>query len=129
MAKRIRNNNCCAQENGRQSVFGTIGYLAPEGVLQDQSYDQRIDTYSLGVILFNIVTREELFTGDQDDVKAKTLVQRPKLRQRVWENYSGELRRFVKNLLAKDQSKRMNVSEALRHRWLTGTTTQSVRKD
>lgn len=65
MAKRTKGTSSNTHKR-RNSLFGTVGYMAPEVILKDQNYDQRIDTYSLGVVLYNIVTREELFTGNQE---------------------------------------------------------------
>lgn len=62
-----------ADHKSKKKIFGTIGYMAPEVVQDDQKYDHRIDTYSLGVILFNMVTREELYTGTANEIQKKTL--------------------------------------------------------
>ena len=45
-------------------MFGTIGYIAPEALIYDQSYDEAIDLYSLGVILYMLVTKKKLFSGN-----------------------------------------------------------------
>ena len=39
---------------------GTIGYVAPE-VLRDQIYDYKVDMFSVGVILFILLTGEMPF--------------------------------------------------------------------
>lgn len=51
-------------------VFGTLGYLAPERLRGDHAADTRGDVYSLGVVLF------ELLTGRMPvDLKGRSLVE------------------------------------------------------
>lgn len=52
-------------EIGRQGVndeFGTMGYQAPE-VLAQNDYDESIDCFSLGVLLYNFVTGQMPFAA------------------------------------------------------------------
>jgi serine/threonine-protein kinase len=41
-------------------VLGTVGYMAPEQMLDSSTVDARSDVYSLGVLLFHVLTLEPL---------------------------------------------------------------------
>ena len=51
------------KEFGGKRILGTTYYIAPETILGSQ-VDRRTDLYSLGVLLYHIVTRKLPFTGD-----------------------------------------------------------------
>lgn len=53
-----------SQHTESSSVIGTVAYLAPELVLRGQA-DARSDVYSLGVMLFELLTGRQPFLGEQ----------------------------------------------------------------
>jgi serine/threonine protein kinase len=50
-----RQTNSCTETDGNGSLFGTLEYLAPEQALGG-SVDARTDLYSLGIVLFEMLT-------------------------------------------------------------------------
>jgi serine/threonine-protein kinase len=50
-----RRTNACTETDGNGSLFGTLDYLAPEQALGG-SVDARTDLYSLGIVLFEMLT-------------------------------------------------------------------------
>lgn len=50
-----------------EEVMGTPAYMSPEQVQGRQDLDCRADIYSLGAMLYHLVTGRMLFEGDDDD--------------------------------------------------------------
>ena len=53
-------------EKGMHTVLGTPYYMAPE-ILSRNRYDEKCDVWSLGVILFCMLTGKPPFYGSTDD--------------------------------------------------------------
>ena len=49
-------------------VYGTPGFLAPEQIRHGDAVDGRADLYSLGVVLYRLVSGRRPFYGTRDDV-------------------------------------------------------------
>ncbi len=96
------------QSNQTQAgiVVGTAGYIAPEQ-LRGQAVDGRADVFSIGVVLFELVTNQLLFSGDNiETIFFKTLTKStPRLRFPDNRTLPG-LQQIVEGALAKDPSER-----------------------
>ena len=88
------------------SFVGTVGYAAPEQCL-GQSVDARADVFSLGVMLFEMLTGEPPFSGDLAKVvRAMLSGGAPRVRDRL-PSLRVELERLVARMLATDRSQRL----------------------
>ena len=72
---------------GTQSIddeFGTLGYQSPE-VLKGLDYDEMIDNWSLGVLLYNLVTGKMPFYGKTAiKIDKATLNDKPSFKEKAW---------------------------------------------
>jgi len=84
------------------STLGTIHYMAPEQ-LQGTEVDNRSDIWSLGVVLYEMLTGEVPFTGDYESaVHYAILNEEPKLLKDIKSKYFINIGKF----LAKEPSSR-----------------------
>ena len=95
----------------KQRPAGTLFYMSPELISND--YDQRTDLWSLGVILFQLITKRHLFkSSTQRYLLAQILNFDTSLIQNG--NYGDEgLQRLLKGLLEPNPDQRMSAEEAL----------------
>lgn len=97
-----------------QKVMGTPRYIAPENLLH-QPCDHRSDIYSLGVILFELVTLNQAFSGDSAaDVIAKVKTGKfNALRHRFSHRIHPDLAAVISKATAHDVNSRYATTEAL----------------
>ena len=87
-------------------ILGTLRYMSPEQA-RGRSVDARSDIFSLGVVLYEMLTEQPLFAGESDaDVVAAIIhKQAPPLATYLPE-VPSELDRIVQKALAKDREQR-----------------------
>ncbi|KAA1472825.1 kinase-like protein [Dentipellis sp. KUC8613] len=111
-----------------RTMCGTPSYLAPEVVNQvDASgYDHLVDSWSVGVIVFSMLTGASPFEEDS----ALPITDRIREREVNWrvltETGASELAHdFIHRLLETDPKKRMTMPAALEHPWLANVDSQT----
>jgi serine/threonine protein kinase len=97
-----------------QCVLGTVDYFAPEAVCSRLRVDQRSDLYSLGVVLFQMLTGRLPFTGvtPAEIVAAHVSAEPPPLRSLV-SSLPNMVCDVVKTLLAKQPLRRYDSAREL----------------
>lgn len=100
-----------------QGRVGDVSYSAPEIVIG--TYDQKIDLWSCGVILYLALAGYLPYVGDTDSQTLRRIVEDGlAFPSPDWHDVSQEGSMFVEALLAKDPMQRVTASEALQNVWL-----------
>lgn len=118
---------------------GSAEYLAPEVVeafINDMSYDKRCDLWSLGVIVYIMLSGKVPFTAKCGvdcgwDRGAECRDCQQHLFERIqagvydfpaedWDRISEDAKDLIRHLLQHDVTMRYSAADVLRHSWITG---------
>ena len=133
--------------NSLITLCGTAAYMAPE-ILNYQPYDQRVDNWSVGVILFMLLggyapfdehrceTNHNKNHGPPNNNTTTTnnnIINnnRYRLNQQIrqghyimhpqnWDGVSPDAKALIKGLLTVNMKQRLTMEQALEHPWMTG---------
>jgi calcium-dependent protein kinase len=98
-------------------MTGTIAYMAPE-MVQGKSYGEQCDIWSLGVIMWPMLTGDILFPHDSE-ATCKKLITNPAYLKRRLREIRGTVHRdehdILSRMLEADPQKRISAKEALLH--------------
>ena len=98
---------------GEGVIIGTPEYMSPEQV-DGKETDQRSDIYSLGIVLYEMVTGRPPFEGDSTfSVALKQKAESPPAPQKINPQIPEELSRLILKCLEKDATKRYQSTEDL----------------
>mmetsp|Transcript_1474 Transcript_1474/g.1458 ORF Transcript_1474/g.1458 Transcript_1474/m.1458 type:complete len:282 (+) Transcript_1474:361-1206(+) len=98
--------------------FGTIGYVAPE-VLVQKPYGKAVDLWSLGVMIYVLLSGMLPFeSNDNKETAKKTIYNQTSFEHPCWQYASKEVKHLIKGLLEKDRFQRMSIEEVLTHPWI-----------
>lgn len=107
LAKRLASGEAAPLDSTQSAVLsGTPGYIAPE-ILLAQDADARSDIFSLGVVLYEALTRQHPFTGKTfTEAADKTLHHTPAPLHEVVPTAPAELEGVIGKMMAKDPAER-----------------------
>jgi hypothetical protein len=98
----------------RHEIAGTVPYMAPEQVSGDAHVlDGRTDVYSLGVVLYRLLTGRLPFAGEAERVKEEILKRPPPVPRMVDERVPLDLERICLKCLSKAAADRYSTAQDL----------------
>ncbi|XP_042017253.1 phosphoenolpyruvate carboxylase kinase 1-like [Salvia splendens] len=99
-------------------VVGTPYYVAPE-VLMGGNYDEKVDVWSAGVILYMMLAGVPPFYGD-GPVETFEAVLRERLRfpTKLFRSVSPEAKDLLRKMICKDACRRFSAEQVLSHPWI-----------
>jgi calcium-dependent protein kinase len=109
-----------------KTACGTMAYVAPE-VLTD-SYTSQCDLWSMGVIVFILLSGSMPFHGDSGAIKNKIIEGDFTMKKAKWDPISKEAKEFTRGLLQRDPKVRLTALQALDHPWLQSYTDHGAAK-
>ena len=107
------------------SVIGTLQYMAPER-LRNAAFDGRSDIFSVGVMMFQLLTGQLPFTGDYAIVHKILTEKHPSLSQHL-EKYPPALDGIIDHALAKSPDDRYSTADEMAAD--IGSVEQELRKE
>eukprot|EP00908_Phaeocystis_cordata_P010989 Transcript_21832.p2 GENE.Transcript_21832~~Transcript_21832.p2 ORF type:complete len:252 (+),score=139.02 Transcript_21832:354-1109(+) len=103
---------------GKRTTFcGTLDYLAPE--MLGESYDYRVDIWSLGVLMFELLTGKAPFDAEETEETQQKIRSDDVVFPAGDEALSAEATELLTGLLQKDPEKRLGLPAVLAHSWIT----------
>jgi len=99
---------------------GSPGYVAPE-ILTAESYDKSVDMWSVGVIIYILLSGYPPFYADSAPALFKKIMDvKYDFDDSVWDDISDSAKDLIRNLLVKEPSKRFTAKQCLQHPWVKG---------
>uniref|UniRef100_A0A4W5RDN2 Ribosomal protein S6 kinase n=1 Tax=Hucho hucho TaxID=62062 RepID=A0A4W5RDN2_9TELE len=99
----------------------TANFVAPE-VLKKQGYDAACDIWSLGVLLYTMLTGFTPFANGPEDTPEEVLARigsgKFSLTGGYWNSVSAEAKDLVSKMLHVDPHQRLTAAQVLRHSWI-----------
>jgi serine/threonine protein kinase len=97
--------------------LGTIYFTSPE-VLKQDKYNNKVDVWSLGIILFFLVYGRVPFddsSNNVEEIMMKICNENVKLSDK---KISDKLKRLILGCLEKDYNKRFHINDCIKHEWM-----------
>ena len=104
------------QLTGGRAVLGSPPYMSPEQVRSPKTVDHRTDIWSLGIVMYELLTNSMPFGGDEiNETFAQILEKEPQAIRQIVNGVPEGLERIVMRCLAKNRDNRFaDVSELAR---------------
>ncbi len=104
---------------------GSCYYMAPEVLLKN--YNEKCDLWSVGVILYMLLSGLPPFDGDTEEMIFKKIRKGVyDLKSEPFDQISSSAKNLIELLLAKDPTKRISAKQALEHKWFQDQKTKGM---
>ena len=101
-----------------QKQCGTPYFVAPE-ILLRSGYDTKADMWSIGVIIFSILSGSLPFTGKRHlDLFKGIVAGKYSFESEAWNDVSNDAKDLIRKLLVTNPAVRFSACDALNHPWI-----------
>jgi serine/threonine protein kinase len=105
-------------KEGLTLKLGSPLYMAPE-LLQDSSYNEKVDIWSLGVITYMLLSGKNPFPGRNKNETTRLICQGEiDMKKPAFKLVSDEAKDFVSKCLTRSVKDRPSAAALLKHKWL-----------
>lgn len=101
-----------------RTLCGTEAYVAPE-VLRSKGYDERVDMWSIGVVLYILLGGYAPFDEPAGKLAAAIMRGKYEFHYDCWSHISSEAKSLIGSLLDVNPKSRWSAEEALESNWMT----------
>lgn len=114
ISKRIDGNGRCLTKQGQS--LGSPHYMAPEQMSSPELVDARADIWSLGIVLYELLTNAVPFSGESLAAACmQVLTAEPRSVRELRPEVPVELERIIRRCLAKQRDDRYGTVQELAH--------------
>ena len=97
-------------------MHGTSYYIAPE--VLNQTYDERCDVWSIGVLMYILLSGQPPFDGEDDGaIIEKIRIGKYNMDKETWGGISSEAKSLIKRMLTIDYQERPYAKDTIEDSW------------
>ena len=108
-------SNYIQENEKRKTVCGTPIYLSPE-ILLEKEHNEAVDIWCIGVLLFELVTADVPFQGDDIDTLKENIL---KLKIAWPKDINTDAKNLIMKILKLDPRQRLSLEDMLKHPFIT----------
>lgn len=109
-----------------QGIVGTPYYVAPE-VLGMKDYNEKVDVWSAGVILYIMLSGVAPFVGETpQEIFEAVLCGRLSFPSDPWLSISQSAKDLIRRMLCRDVNRRLSAQQVLEHSWISAHTNANL---
>ena len=99
-----------------KTAVGTMWYASPELLSEASTYDQNIDLWGLGLVVYILISGKHPFEGE--DMYGNVMNGRCSFEEPAWSQVSPSASDLVRKLLRPKPSERISAENVLKHEWM-----------
>lgn len=123
-------SNTFGSDKMMTTTCGTPMYMAPEILDNSVGYSHQCDIWSIGIIMFILLSRKTPFEADsEDELYEKIKAGDIKFEGPEWENISESAKTLIKCMVKVDPAARITAKEIKDHHWVRGDSNDNSNDD